>query len=95
MKVVATIFFLITSWAAIADQRINLPGGGGCWVNDAGFTYGCSGTSQTSHPAATTAREAREAERLRSEKLEKCLRTSDWPNMPGRSECIEMYGAKD
>ncbi len=43
-------------------------------------------------PAETAAREAVRAERLRASKLEECLRTSDWPGKPSRSECQQMYG---
>lgn len=43
-------------------------------------------------PAETAAREAVRAERLRAKKLEECLRTSDWPGKPSRSECQGMYG---
>lgn len=93
MKRVFLIVLLATSAAAMADNYVTLPGGGGCWVDNGGYAYGCSLPSQE-NPAQTAAREARNAERLRSERLEKCLRTASWPGMPDREECIQMYRAQ-
>lgn len=93
MRILLTSVVLIITNAAFADTWITLPSGEGCWQNNVGVVYGCSGSSSAPETAAQTAvRTSREAERLRSQKLEKCLRTASWPGMPGRAECVQMYG---
>lgn len=81
--------------AAQADQRIQMPDGGGCWMNNVGHVYGCSGgaASGAEIQDRRTARAIREAEASRQAKLDKCLRTADWPNQPSKRDCIQMYGS--
>lgn len=80
---------------AFADQRIQMPDGGGCWMNDVGHVYGCSGGAAPAAGAQdrATARAIRETEASRQAKLQQCLRTADWPNQPGRAQCAQMYGS--
>jgi len=79
----------VFSSGALADQVLHMPNGGTCMTNSSGHVYGCS---REVNPAETAAREAVRAERLRSQELEKCLRTADWRGMPSQSECQSMYG---
>lgn len=88
MKTIALVLLSALAIPALADKYVTMPNGGGCWIGNGG-AYGCS---EPENPAQTAAREARRAEKLRSEKLEKCLRTADWPGQPGRAECQQMYG---
>jgi hypothetical protein len=50
----------------------------------------CSG-GNTDNSAADRAQEVRN-DRVRMKQYQDCLRTSDWPGKPGRSECASMYG---
>lgn len=84
---------------ALADQRIQLPDGGGCWQNSSGHVYGCSGGGSGGGESAAdvrdrrTARAIREAEASRQAALKKCLRTADWPNQPSKDDCMAMHGS--
>lgn len=92
MRVIISLLTIIVASSAFADHVVMLPHGGTCMVNSSGIAYGCSEPETPETPAQTAAREASNAARLRSEKLEKCLRTADWPNQPNKDDCIRMYG---
>ena len=51
MRFIATLFLMVLSTLSVADQRILLPNGTGCWINNVGHVYGCSGGPSTSAPS--------------------------------------------
>jgi hypothetical protein len=62
--------------SAYADRRVEHPDGTGCWVNDGGFVYGCSGgSSKDKKNAWPTKKEWKQCERLK-----------DWPGHPSNCD---------
>lgn len=93
MRWTSALLATTLSSVAIGDQYVVMPDGGGCWIpSNGGVAYGCSG-GNSGNSAADRAHlmEARNA-RERMKLYQECLRTSDWPGKPSRSECATMYG---
>ena len=96
MKSKWVIIFALIAAPAWSDEVLQMPGGGTCMrQSGTGVVFGCTGgnTSNSGNSAADRAQlqEARNA-RERMNKLQECLRTSDWPGKPSRSECQAIYG---
>ncbi len=81
---------LLIPTISLADRWVPMPGGGGCMIGNSGVAYGCSGIQSSDEARAE--RETERTNRKKLDMLEKCLRTSDWPGQPSRSECQAMYG---
>lgn len=73
-------------WAAsaAADTRILLPDGSGCWQNEVGFVYGCSGGARAA-PAAERSPEPK-CKWLTKKEWESCERKKDWPGQPSNCD---------
>lgn len=72
---------------AYADTRLVMPNGGGCWMNDTGFVYGCD--TPASSESTTEARNDRAASKAAAAKMEewrKCERKKDWPGQPSNCD---------
>ena len=87
---IAVPLLLMLSSVAMADTVYI--DGKPCFVM--GNTVNCGGA--LSNPGQNEAARAARAETNRlkekARQLDKCLRTSDWPGSPSRSECQSMYG---
>jgi hypothetical protein len=97
MKTELLVLLLAAPATALADTFVTMPDGGGCWVNNSGVASGC--VDVYGHSVGKRNREAAKAEQMRQqneanrqEQLRQCLRTADWPKMPGRDECMQMWG---
>ena len=96
MKSKWVILFALMTAPAWSDEVLQMPGGGTCIrQSGTGVIFGCTGgsSSDSGDSAADRARlmEARNA-RERLKLYQECLRTSDWPGKPSRSECAAMHG---
>jgi hypothetical protein len=71
--------------SAYADQRVELPDGTGCWVNDNGFAYGCSGSSGKgkNNPWPT------------KNDWKQCERMKDWPGHPSNCDYLLPQSQKE
>ena len=87
---VPLLLMLMLSSVAIADTVYI--DGKPCFVM--GNTVNCGGT--LSNPGQDEAARAARAEtnrlKAKARQLDECLRKSDWPGSPSRSECQSMYG---
>jgi len=76
--------------SAYADRRLELPDGGGCWVNDVGFVYGCSGGSSSgvSNSGVSSSGGSIKGKKAWSTKGEwkQCERLKDWPGHPSNCD---------
>jgi len=61
-----------------------------CFV--VGNQVNCPGMESGQDEAARAARAETKRLQEKSRRLDECLRKSDWPGMPSRSECQSMYG---
>lgn len=95
MKSKLVILFALMTTPAWSDEVLQMPNGGTCMrQSGTGVVFGCTGGSSNSGNSAADRAQLQEARnsRERMKKLQECLRTSDWPGKPGRSECQQMYG---
>lgn len=53
MRFIAALFLMAFSALSVADERIRLPNGTECWINNVGHVHGCSGGVSTSAPSTT------------------------------------------
>lgn len=86
------VVLLVVSLPVFADSIIRLPNGGTCFVQSGtGVVFGCSGGEFNNNQNQPSPYE-RGPNVQKAGMLSECLRKSDWPGMPGRSECMRMYG---
>ena len=57
-----------------------------------GNTVNCGGALSGQDEAARAARAETNRLKAKARQLDECLRKSDWPGSPSRSECQSMYG---
>lgn len=93
MKSKWVILFALMTAPAWSDQVLQMPGGGTCIrQSGTGVVFGCTGSSSGNSAADRAQLHEAKNDRQRMKQYQECLRTSDWPGKPGRSECASMYG---
>ena len=93
MKSKWVILFALMTAPAWSDQVLQMPGGGTCIrQSGTGVVFGCTGGSSGNSAADRAQLHEAKNDRQRMKQYQECLRTSDWPGKPGRSECASMYG---
>lgn len=60
--------------------------------NTVGNSIDCPTLNAGQNEAARAARAETNRLKAKARQLDECLRKADWPGMPSRSECREMYG---
>jgi|GEM_PF-4378378 len=85
--IIAVGLFALSSAAVAGTVYID---GKPCFT--VGNTMDCGGAFSGQDEAARVQRAETRRLREQSRKLDECLRKTDWPGMPSRSECQSMYG---
>lgn len=76
---------ILLSGIASADQRIQLPEGRGCWINNVGYAYGCDPAPQRSSNGGSTSSQPRCGWPTKKE-WKSCERTKDMPGQPSNCD---------
>ncbi|HRW67005.1 MAG TPA: hypothetical protein P5032_14905 [Candidatus Competibacter sp.] len=93
MNLKLMIILTLMTTPAWSDEVLQMPGGGTCMrQSGTGVVFGCSGGSSGNSAADRAQLQEARNNRERMKQYQECLRTSDWPGKPGRSECASIYG---